>query len=68
MNILDNAAFEQSLMTELPSFEVSRKGRKSKRRGMKQTTLKRVGSRQLQGKKVCSCKTGQRLVKTYVRK
>ena len=66
MNILDNAAFEQSLMTELPSFEVKRK--RSKRRGMKQTQLKRVGSRQLQGKKVCSCKTGQRLVKTYVRK
>ena len=67
MNILDNAAFEQSLMTELPSFEAPRK-RRSKRRGMKQTQLKRVGSRQLQGKKVCSCKTGQRLVKTYVRK
>ena len=43
MNILDNAAFEQALATELPSFEVKRK--RSKRRGMKQTQLKRVGSR-----------------------
>ena len=37
MQILDNAAFEQSLVTELePSFEM-RRGRK---RGMKQTMIK----------------------------
>ena len=67
MNILDNAAFEQSLMTELepsPDFEMRRKGRKS---GMRQTVLRRVKSRQLKGKIVYG-KSGKRLKGTYVKK
>ena len=67
MNILDNAAFEQSLMTELepsPDFEMRRKGRKS---GMRQTMLRRVKSRQLKGKIVYG-KSGKRLKGTYVKK
>jgi len=67
MNILDNAAFEQSLMTELepsPDFEMRRKGRKS---GMRQTMLRRVKSRQLKGKVVYG-KSGKRLKGTYVKK
>mgnify|MGYP003153474368 CR=1 FL=1 len=67
MNILDNAAFEQSLMTELepsPDFEMRKKGRKS---GMRQTMLRRVRSKQLKGKVVYS-KLGRRLKGTYVKK
>ena len=67
MNILDNAAFEQSLMTELepsPDFEMRRKGRKS---GMRQTVLRRVRTKALKGKKVYS-KTGRLLKGTYVKK
>tara|TARA_R110000824_G_scaffold75242_1_gene190990 strand:+ start:435 stop:656 length:222 start_codon:yes stop_codon:yes gene_type:complete len=67
MNILDNTAFEQSLMTELepsPDFEMRRKGRKS---GMRQTMLRRVKSRQLKGKIVYG-KSGKRLKGTYVKK
>ena len=66
MNILDNAAFEQSLMTELepsPDFEMRRK----KGRGMRQTVLRRVKSRQLKGKIVYG-KSGKRLKGTYVKK
>tara|TARA_R110002167_G_scaffold270282_1_gene476781 strand:+ start:278 stop:496 length:219 start_codon:yes stop_codon:yes gene_type:complete len=66
MNILDNAAFEQSLMTELepsPDFEMRRK----KGRGMRQTMLRRVRSKQLKGKVVYS-KLGRRLKGTYVKK
>ena len=67
MNILDNTAFEQSLMTELepsPDFEMRRK---SKGRGMRQTVLRRVRTKALKGKKVYS-KTGRLLKGTYVKK
>ena len=64
MQILDNAAFEQSLVTELePSFEM-RRGRK---RGMKQTMLRRVSRRSPKGKKVYG-KSGKALKGMYVRK
>ena len=62
MQILDNAAFEQSLVTELePSFEMRRK------RGMKQTMLRRVGRKAPKGKKVYG-KSGKQLKGMYVRK
>ena len=67
MNILDNTAFEQSLMTELepsPDFEMRRKGRKG---GMRQTVLRRVRTKGLKGKKVYS-KTGRLLKGMYVKK
>ena len=67
MNILDNTAFEQSLMTELepsPDFEMRRKGRKS---GMRQTVLRRVKTKALKGKIVYG-KSGKRLKGTYVKK
>ena len=67
MNILDNAAFEQSLMTELepsPDFEMRRKGRKA---GMRQTVLRRVKAKTLKGKIVYG-KSGKRLKGTYVKK
>ena len=66
MNILDNAAFEQSLMTELepsPDFEMRRKARK----GMRQTVLRRVKAKTLKGKIVYG-KSGKRLKGTYVKK
>ena len=64
MQILNNAAFEQSLVTELePSFEMKR-GRK---RGMKQTMLRRVGRKAPKGKKVYG-KSGKQLKGMYVRK
>jgi len=64
MQILDNAAFEQSLVTELePSFEM-RRGRK---RGMKQTTLRRVSRKSPKGKIVYG-KSGKRLKGMYVPK
>ena len=67
MNILDNAAFEQSLMTELepsPDFEMRRKSRKA---GMRQTVLRRVKTKGLKGKKVYG-KSGKLLKGTYVKK
>ena len=66
MNILDNTAFEQSLMTELepsPDFEMRRKARK----GMRQTVLRRVKAKPLKGKIVYG-KSGKRLKGTYVKK
>ena len=64
MEILNNTAFEQSLVTELePSFEMKR-GRK---RGMKQTMLRRVSRRGPKGKKVYG-KSGKALKGMYVRK
>ena len=66
MNILDNTAFEQSLMTELepsPDFEMRRKARK----GMRQTVLRRVKTKAQKGKIVYG-KSGKRLKGTYVKK
>ena len=62
MNILDNEAFSQVLSSELDlDFEARRK------RGYKQTTLRRVSRKSPKGKKVYG-KSGKPLKGMYVRK
>jgi hypothetical protein len=62
MNILDNEAFSQVLSTELDvDFEARRK------KGYRQTTLKRVSRKSPKGKIVYG-KSGKRLKGVYVKK
>ena len=62
MNILDNEAFSQVLSSELDlDFEARR------RKGYKQTTLKRVSRKSPKGKIVYG-KSGKRLKGVYVKK
>lgn len=63
MNILNNEAFEQSLVSELePDFEMRRK---SKRRGMKQVRVS-LRSRKLPKGRTVYGKSGKKLKGSYI--